>query len=66
MRTDEQGQPCPSTLGEYRDMCNAIAPGSKAVKFLDDKIKESPNGRDEEVIAHDSQMRYLLMPMLME
>jgi len=66
MRKDENGQPCPGTLGEYRDLCDAIAPGSRAVAFLDKQITESPNGRDEEVIAQDSQMRYVLYPMLVE
>lgn len=62
MRQDETGQPCPATLGEYRDLCYAINPQSKAVKFLDERIAE--HGRDELVIAPDSQMRALLMPML--
>ncbi len=63
MRTDEAGAPCPETLGEYRDLCAAI--GGKdcpAVKLLDEKIAEQ--GRDEKVIQADSQMRALLMPML--
>lgn len=65
MRTDENGGECPSTLGEYRKMCVAIGGETcKAVKFLDDKIAESPGGVDEEVLTHDSQMRGLLMPML--
>lgn len=67
MRTDEQGEPCPETLGEYRDLCAALSwEGSKAVAFLDEKIADSPNGRDEKVIAPDSQMRFLLFPMLLE
>lgn len=65
MRKDENGQACPATLGEYRDMCLALTgEDSKAVKFLDEKIKEQ--GRDEKVIAADSQMRMVLMPMLLE
>jgi hypothetical protein len=65
MRKDEIGEPCPSTLGEYRDMCAALgAKDNKAVLFLDKKIEDQ--GRDAEVIAADSQMRMLLMPMLME
>ena len=65
MRKDEEGNQVPSTLGEYRKMCAAIGgDGCKAVKFLDGKIAESPNGEAEEVIAADSQMRALLMPML--
>jgi len=68
MRTDETGQPCPETLGEYLDMCKTFAAlideGSKseAVHFLEQKIAQQ--GRDEVVIAPDSQMRFLLMPML--
>jgi len=66
MRTDdESGLPCPETLGEYRDMCKAIGGSEcRAVLFLDKKIAEHENGRDEKVIAPDSQMRMLLMPML--
>jgi hypothetical protein len=67
MRTDEQGEQCPETLGEYRDLCVALSwEGSKAVAFLDEKIAESPNGRDEKVIPPDFQMRFLLFPMLLE
>lgn len=63
MRKDENGKPCPETLGEYRDMCNAIGGDKcKAVIFLDEKIKK--DGRDEIVLADDSQMRMILMPML--
>lgn len=66
MRTDESGQACPATLGEYRDMCAAIAgEGCDAVKFLDKKILDANGNRDEEVIAPDSQMRMLLMPMML-
>jgi hypothetical protein len=64
MRTDESGNQCPATLGEYRDLCAAIGgEGCKAVKFLDEKIADQ--GRDAIVIADDSQMRYILMPMLL-
>jgi hypothetical protein len=67
MRTDEEGGPCPATLGEYRDPCAAIGgPACKATKFLDAKIAASPRGRDERVIAPDSQVRALLMPLLGE
>jgi len=66
MRKDDRGYMCPETLGEYRDLCGFLAPGSKAVAFLDEKIGESPNGRDEVVLAADSQMRFLLMPMLVD
>jgi len=65
VRTDEDGNQCPGTLGEYRDLCAAIGGESnKAVEFLDKKIAES--SRDEEVLAPDSQMRLVLMPMMLE
>ncbi len=65
MRKDENGDPCPSTLGEYRKMCSALGvDNNKAVAFLDKKIAEQ--GENEEVIAPDSQMRMLLMPWMLE
>ena len=65
MRTDEEGNQCPATLGEYRDLCASIGgEKSPAVAFLDKKIAET--SRDEEVIATDSQMRVVLMPMLLQ
>lgn len=67
MRKDENGHECPATLGEYRDLCKALGGETcPAVEFLDKKIAEARGNRDEEVIAADSQMRMLLMPMLME
>jgi len=67
MRTDdESGQPCPSTLFEYRDLCQAIGgPECEAVKLLNKKIEEN-GGKDDEVIQPDSQMRLLLMPLLIK
>lgn len=64
MRRDEAGNPCPSTLGEYRRLCYALAPNSRAVEFLDEHIAQS--GPDEEVMQPDSQMRFLLMPLLIK
>lgn len=64
MRKDENGNPCPSTLGEYYDMCYSIAPKSKAIVFLSEMINEPGVTRDSPVIAKDSQMRALLMPLL--
>lgn len=63
MRQDEAGTPCPETLGEYRDIC-AVIGGEEcaAVIYLDEQIAKL--GRDEKVVAPDSQMRELLMPML--
>jgi hypothetical protein len=67
MRTDENGSPCPATLGEYRDLVVALmGENNAAVQLLDGKIEESPNGRDEEVIQPDSQMRVLLMTNMLK
>lgn len=64
MRVDEEGQPCPGTLYEYRDMCRALGgPNCEAVRLLDRKIAEN-GGNDDTVIQADSQMRMLLMPLL--
>lgn len=66
MRKDETENACPETLGEYWDFCRALGGNEcRACQFLDKKIKDSPNGRAEIVIVADSQMRLLLMPMLL-
>lgn len=66
MRKDESGTDCPSTLFEYRDLCKAIGgPECEAVKLLEKKIEEN-GGKDDEVIQPDSQMRLLLMPLLIK
>lgn len=63
MRTDEAGQQCPATLGEYRDLCAAIGgEDCDAVAWLDARIAEQ--GSHQRVLAPDSQMREVLMPML--
>lgn len=63
MRTNEHGWKCPETLGEYRDLCEAVGiPNNAAVKWLEEKIAKQ--GRDQKVIAPDSQVRGFLMPML--
>lgn len=50
-----------STLGNYLDLTNAtFGKDSPQAKFLDKKIAESPNGREEEVIAAETQMLYVL------
>jgi hypothetical protein len=65
MRQDENGNPCPETLNEYLSLCVALGgKNCKAVHFLNAKIADS--GPDEKVIAPDSQMRMLLMPMLVQ
>ncbi len=66
MRKDEKDNECPETLGEYRDLMIALAGGdasNPAVQLLDNKIAEQ--GRDERVVVPDSQMRELLLPMLL-
>jgi hypothetical protein len=63
MRTDEYGNECPETLGEYLAICQMF-PQSRAVQFLENKTAEQ--GENMKVIAHDSQMRMLLMPMMLE
>ena len=66
MRTDENGDACPETLGEYRDLCASLGgERCEAVKFLDKKIADDPDGRHAKVIAPDSQMRALLFPMIL-
>lgn len=55
----------PSTLGNYRDLSAAFfGENSKPVQFFDDKIKDSPNGRNEEVIVDESQMMFLIGTMI--
>jgi hypothetical protein len=51
----------PSTLATYRMLSAALwGEDSQAVAFIDDKIAESPNGADEQVIADETQMLILL------
>ena len=54
----------PSTLGTYKKLAQIF--GSKAVEFIQKKIDESPNGENEEVIAAESQMLYLLASFVKE
>ena len=48
----------PSTLKTYKRLTQIFGP--KAVEFIQNKIDESPNGEEEEVIAHETQMMVLL------
>ncbi|UKL14953.1 hypothetical protein hairong_048 [Pseudomonas phage hairong] len=51
----------PATLGTYLEVCEVLfGEDSGAVDFLKQKIEESPNGKDEVVIAEESQMNLLL------
>ena len=53
-----------STLGNYRDLSAAFfGEDSPQVKFFDDKIAVSTAGRDQEVIAAESQVLMLLWNM---
>lgn len=59
MRTISTGEP--STLGTYREIAVGLyGEESEAVKYLDERIATSPNGADEEVIADEGQVMYLL------
>jgi hypothetical protein len=50
-----------STLGNYLKLTEVVfGKESKAAAYLNEKIAESPNGEDEEVIADEGQMIYLL------
>jgi len=51
----------PSTLGSYLKLCNIFfGEESEQTKFIMEKIASSPNGANEEVIAEESQMMFLL------
>ena len=51
----------PSTLGSYRKLSVIIfGEDSEVIKFIDKKIKESPNKEKEEVLTDESQMFYML------
>jgi hypothetical protein len=64
MRTISTGEP--ATLGTYRKIALALSPSedSKAVKYFDNKIAESPNGENEEVVAHESQVLMVIIQMV--
>lgn len=51
----------PSTLKSYKKLTEQFfGKGSAQAEFVNDKISDSPNGADEEVIADESQMLMLL------
>jgi len=59
----------PSTLKTYRKIAlflNNSNEESIGVKFIDGKIKESPLGEDEEVLADESQMIHFIMSMVIQ
>ena len=45
-------------MGTYKKVARLF--GDKAVEFIDQKIKDSPDGEDEGVIADENQMLILL------
>ena len=62
MRTLSTGMP--STLGSYKTLCKIFfGEDSTQYQFIESKIIQSPSGEDEEVIAEESQMMYLLATM---
>jgi hypothetical protein len=57
----------PNTLGTWRKIALSLGgENSRAVKFFDEKIAASPNGENEEVIADETQVMYLIVRMLEE
>ena len=65
MNTISTGEP--ATLKTYRNIALALGgKDSRAVKFFDDKIANATDGEDAEVIAHETQMMYLIMTMITE
>lgn len=51
----------PSTWGEYRKLSVIFfGENSKEVRFVDKEIARAPNGADEEVIADETQVIYLI------
>lgn len=50
-----------ATLGYHREIAAVVfGPDSPAVKFLDKKIAESPNGEKEEVLVSKGQLTMML------
>jgi hypothetical protein len=56
-----------STLKSYRELSVAIfGKDSGAVQYIDDLIAKSPDGENEEVLADEGQMIYLLTTLTLE
>ena len=66
MRTISTGEP--SNLETYRNIALALTgnKNSKAVKFFDKKIQESPNKEKEEVIADEKEVIHLILTLIKE
>ena len=53
-----------ATLGNYHDLCVMVfGARSKQAGFFQRKISESTVGRDDEVLADESQVMYMLTSM---
>ena len=50
-----------STLGTYRNIAQLF--GDKAVLYFDARIAGARNGKDEEVIADETQMTYFMISL---
>ena len=67
MKTISTGEP--SNLETYRNIALALSlqnENSKAVKFIDKKIQESPNKEKEEVIADEREVIDLIVTLIKE
>ena len=67
MKTISTGEP--SNLETYRNIALALSlqnENSKAVKFIDKKIQESPNKEKEEVIADQREVIHLILTLIKE
>ena len=66
MRTISTGEP--ANLETYRNIALALTgnENSKAVKFIDKKIQESPNKEKEEVIADEREVIHLILTLIKE
>ena len=65
MKTISTGEP--SNLETYRNIALALSlqnENSKAVKFFDKKIQESPNKEKEEVIADEREVIHLILTLI--
>ena len=59
----------PSNLETYRNIALALSlqnENSKAVKFIDKKIQESPNKEKEELIADEREVIHLILTLIKE
>ena len=67
MKTISTGEP--SNLETYRNIALALSlqnENSKAVKFIDKKIQESPNKEKEEVIADEREVIHRILTLIKE